>query len=45
LPVLSTVLVEQTTAVSPDRLGKPVGRLSAAESSDLDAALALVFGL
>ncbi len=39
------VLVEQTTAVSPDRLGKSVGRLSASELSDLDTALALVFGL
>lgn len=39
------VLVEQTTAVSPDRLGEPVGRLSAAESRALDAALALVLGL
>ena len=39
------VLVEQTTAVSPDRLGASVGRLSAAELRDLDAALALVLGL
>jgi mRNA interferase MazF len=39
------VLVEQTTAVSPDRLGQSVGRLSAAEMRDLDAALALVLGL
>jgi mRNA interferase MazF len=39
------VLVEQTTAVSPDRLGDSVGRLDAAELRDLDAALALVFGL
>lgn len=39
------VLVEQTTAVSPDRLGTSVGRLSASELRDLDAALALVFGL
>lgn len=39
------VLVEQTTAVSPDRLGKSAGRLSASELRDLDAALALVFGL
>ena len=41
----SRVLVEQTTAVSPGRLGKAVGRLSASELRDLDAALALVFGL
>jgi len=39
------VLVEQTTAVSPDRLGDSVGRLSAAELRDLDAALAIVLGL
>ncbi len=39
------VLVEQTTAISPDRLGTSVGRLSAGELRDLDAALALVLGL
>lgn len=39
------VLVEQTTAVSQDRLGESAGRLSAAELRELDAALALVFGL
>jgi mRNA-degrading endonuclease toxin of MazEF toxin-antitoxin module len=39
------VLVEQTTAISPDGLGKSLGRLSARELSDLDAALAVVFGL
>ena len=39
------VLVEQTTAVSPDRLGESVGRLSASELRDLDTALALVLGL
>ena len=39
------VLVEQTTAVAPDRLGGSVGRLSAPEMRDLDAALALVLGL
>jgi len=39
------VLVEQTTAVSPDRLGESAGRLSAGELRDLDAALALVLGL
>ena len=43
---LSTrVLVEQTTAVNPDRLGESVGRLSASELRDLDAALGLVLGL
>ena len=39
------VLVEQTTAVSSDRLGDSVGRLGAAELRDLDTALALVLGL
>ena len=39
------VLVEQTTAISPDRLGQSVGRLNASELRDLDAALALVLGL
>ncbi len=39
------VLVEQTTAISPDRLGRSAGRLDAGELRDLDAALALVFGL
>jgi mRNA interferase MazF len=43
--VPTRVLVEQTTAVSPDRLGESVRRLSASELRDLDAALALVFGL
>jgi mRNA interferase MazF len=39
------VLVEQTAAISPDRLGESIGRLSATELSDLDAALTLVLGL
>jgi mRNA interferase MazF len=39
------VLVEQTTAVAADRLGDSVGWLGAAELRDVDAALALVFGL
>jgi len=39
------ILVEQTTAVSPDRLGESVGRLSASEQRDLDTTLVLVFGL
>jgi len=43
--VPTRVLVEQTTAVTPDRLGESVGRLSASEIRDLDAALVLVFGL
>jgi mRNA interferase MazF len=39
------VLVEQTTAVATDRLGISVRRLSSTELRDVDAALALVFGL
>jgi len=39
------VLVEQTTAVAPERLGASVGRLAARELADVDAALELVFGL
>ena len=39
------VLVEQTTAVSTDRLGKSVGRLTATEMHGIDEALALVLGL
>jgi mRNA interferase MazF len=39
------VLVEQTTAITPDRLGDSIGRLSSGELRDVDTALALVFGL
>jgi len=39
------VLVEQTTAVDPSRLGEPVGHLSAHELGDLDRALLVVLGL
>ena len=39
------VLVEQTTAVMPDRLGESVGRLGAQELRTLDAALAVVLRL
>lgn len=39
------VLVEQTWAVSTDRIGASVGRLSSSELRDVDDALALVFGL
>lgn len=42
---LSRVLVEQTTAVSVDRLGDSAGRLSAEELRGLDEALITVFGL
>lgn len=43
--IATRVLVEQTTAVSPERLGDSAGRLSASEANDLDTALALVLGL
>jgi mRNA interferase MazF len=39
------VLVEQTTAISAERLGTPVGRLDASELRNLDAALSAVLGL
>jgi mRNA interferase MazF len=39
------VLVEQVTAVAPERLGESVGRLSAGEQRNVDNALALVLGL
>jgi mRNA interferase MazF len=39
------VLVEQTTVVDPERLGRSVGRLDANELQDVDDALALVLAL
>jgi mRNA interferase MazF len=39
------VLVEQTTAVSTERLGDSAGRLTAQELRAVDEALALVLGL
>ena len=39
------VLVEQTTVVDPQRLGRSAGRLDADEMRAVDAALALVLGL
>jgi mRNA interferase MazF len=39
------VLVEQTTVVDPQRLGRSVGRLDAGELRAVDDALALVLGL
>ena len=41
----TAVLVEQTTVVDPQRLGRSAGRLEAAEMSAVDEALALVLGL
>jgi mRNA interferase MazF len=39
------VLVEQTVAIAPERLGRLVGHLSASEMADVDAALLVVLGL
>jgi mRNA interferase MazF len=39
------VLVEQTTAVDPERLGRSAGRLSSDELRVVDDALSLVLGL
>lgn len=39
------VLVEQTSVVDPQRLGRSAGRLDSAELGAVDEALALVFGL
>jgi mRNA interferase MazF len=39
------ILVEQTTVVDPQRLGRSVGRLDPDELSAVDEALALVLGL
>lgn len=39
------VLVEQTSVVDPERLGRSAGRLDAAELQAIDDALALVLGL
>ena len=39
------VLVEQTTVVDPQRLGRSAGRVGAAELRSVDEALALVLGL
>jgi mRNA interferase MazF len=42
---VTRVLVEQTTVVDPERLGRSAGRLDAAELRSVDEALALVLGL
>jgi mRNA interferase MazF len=39
------VLVEQTTVVDPQRLGRSVGRLDASELRVVDDALALILGI
>jgi len=43
--VATRVLVEQTTVVDPERLGRSAGRLDTDELQALDEALALVLGL
>jgi mRNA interferase MazF len=39
------VLVEQTTVIDPERLGRSAGRLEAMELEAIDEALVLVLGL
>jgi mRNA interferase MazF len=42
---VTRILVEQTTVVDPQRLGRSAGRLDADELESVDKALALVLGL
>jgi mRNA interferase MazF len=42
---VTRVLVEQTTVVDPQRLGRSAGRLDANELQEVDEALALMLGL
>jgi mRNA interferase MazF len=42
---VTRVLVEQTSVVDPQRLGRSAGRLEVAEMRAVDEALALVLGL
>jgi mRNA interferase MazF len=42
--VVTRVLVEQTTVVDPERLGRSAGRLDAPDMQAVDEALALVLG-
>jgi mRNA interferase MazF len=39
------ILVEQTTVVDPERLGRSAGRLDASELQSVDEALLLIFGI
>lgn len=41
----TTVLVEQTTVVDPERLGRSAGRLDASELQAVDEALTLILGV
>jgi mRNA interferase MazF len=43
--VSTLVLVEQTAAVDPQRLGQVVGHLTRSEQAEVDAALKIVLGL
>jgi mRNA interferase MazF len=43
--VVTRILLEQTTAVDPQRLGRSAGRLGTSEMHSVDEALRLVFGL
>lgn len=42
---MTQVLVEQTTVVDPERLGRSAGRLSPPQMQAIDESLALVLGL
>ena len=42
---LTRILVEQTTVVDPERLGRFAGRLDASELRAVDEALSLILGL
>jgi mRNA interferase MazF len=39
------ILVEQTTVVDPERLGRSAGRLDTSELQTVDEALTLIFGI
>ena len=39
------ILVEQTTVVDPERLGRSAGRLDVTELQSVDEALELIFGI
>jgi len=43
--VETRVVVEQTTVVNPERLGRSAGRLNAPEPRTVDDALTLILGL
>lgn len=43
--VQTRILVEQTTVVDPERLGRSAGRLDAEELQAVDEALVLIFGI